>query len=312
MAASLPLRRQDTVGFFFSFYPDYGAVCDFIFDVLKVDYNDIIGFQQLSGNKVAMKFANNRVFQDFCDKYDEKECTLGPGKTVRVINFSRIYTYVSIRQVPFDMDNALLENILGKYGKVYGIRRNRFAYGKAKGLENGTRTARMELKHNIPSSMNIQGHLILLLYNGQNKTCFKCGRDNHMAVDCVYEREDKINIFSTSDFPTMQMGNKKFPEVRETRDNKNTGSISEKHEKENLGTEEIEVDEDSNNVNVDDENIEPCNAIIDDSVDPSQSQEGPTVQVVVAEVHKPAEGTDEDNINKGNMSNEEESTEVDK
>lgn len=64
------------------------------------------------------------------------------------------------------MENDILERILGNYGKVFGIRRNRFAYGKAEGLLNGTRTARMELKRSIPSSLNIQGHNVVLYHSG--------------------------------------------------------------------------------------------------------------------------------------------------
>ena len=65
---------------FFSFIPDYNKVCDVIFDVLKIDHDDIFGFQQLSKEKYVLKFSKSFIFQAFCDKYDEKDVDIGNGK----------------------------------------------------------------------------------------------------------------------------------------------------------------------------------------------------------------------------------------
>ena len=158
---SPPVRRKDSIGLLFSYNPEYNSVCDVIFDHLKISHDDIIGFQQLNSRKYVVKFRHSAVFQHFCELYDEKEIQVAPGKFVQVANFSRVFTYVCIKYAPFDMDNSLLENILSRYGRLYGIRLNRFSYGKAEGLLNGVRTAKMELKGSIPSSINIQGQNIV-------------------------------------------------------------------------------------------------------------------------------------------------------
>ena len=215
---SFPTRREDSVGLMFPFSPTQRQISDVIFQVLKINYDEIIGFQPLGKSKVVIQFSKSYVFHSFCDKYDEKDIDVGNGKLVRIVNLSRQYTYVSIRYAPFNMDNALLERILMKYGKVFGIRLNRYAHGKEEGLLNGTRTARMELKRSIPSSMNIHGFNIVFYYNGQMKTCYKCGRENHMAAECSYEVEDRINVFSITDFPEIKGKKTNAEEER----NKNT------------------------------------------------------------------------------------------
>ena len=181
---STPIRRKDSFGLLFSYNPEYNSVCDVIFENLKLSHEDIIGFQQLNSRKYVVKFKDSDVFQHFCELYDEKEIQVAPGKFVQVTNFSSVYSYVCIKYAPFDMENSLLENILSRYGRLYGIRLNRYSYGKAEGLLNGVRTAKMEIKGNIPSSINIQGHNIVFYYNGQRKTCYKCGREDHMAMEC--------------------------------------------------------------------------------------------------------------------------------
>lgn len=56
---------QDSIGLFFSFSPDYSAVCDVVFDILKINHNDIVGFQQLSREKYVLKFSKSAAFHFF-------------------------------------------------------------------------------------------------------------------------------------------------------------------------------------------------------------------------------------------------------
>ena len=83
------------------------------------------------------------------------------------------------------------------------MRHNRYTNGKANGLLNGIRTAKMEVTRNIPSSLKIEGHNVVFLYNGQRRTCFTCGRDTHMAADCVMDNGPKSNVYDMSEFPLM-------------------------------------------------------------------------------------------------------------
>ena len=198
-----PIRRKDSIGLCFSCYPEYNLVCKVIFEILKIDENDLVGFQHMTNNRIIIKFSDPYTFQEFVRENEDKTVNIDKGETVKIVNLSSVYAYVSIRYAPFDMENSTLISVLSQYGKVHSIRMNRHSNGKAEGLLNGIRTARMEIRQNIPSSIKVFGHSVVFLYNGQKRTCHKCGRDTHFAVDCNMENEPKLNVFSMNDFPPM-------------------------------------------------------------------------------------------------------------
>ncbi|KAG7177242.1 hypothetical protein Hamer_G000511 [Homarus americanus] len=85
------------------------------------------------------------------------------------------------------------------------MRLNKYTKGPAAGLLNGTRTFKVNLKNNIPSSVTEGGHSLTFLYAGQRKTYYKCGHEGHLAIDCHTEEVDKVNIFNEEDFPAIQL-----------------------------------------------------------------------------------------------------------
>ena len=53
---------------------------------------------------------------------------------------------------------------------------------------NGIRTAKMEIKSNIPSTIRIAGHTVSFIYSGQKRTRYKCGSQDHLIEHCTLER----------------------------------------------------------------------------------------------------------------------------
>ena len=146
-----------------------------------------------------------------------------------------------------------MAQVLSRYGKVEGgIRWNKYSYGDAKGLYNGTRTAKMILTTHIPSSVTVLDQSIVFMYQGQTRTCFKCGHSGHYATDCKNE-EPRINIFSEENFPALNIN-------ESTLNNSNLEGATGNNDK-LIMTEADKVDSETKAANVD-ENVNEDNETV--------------------------------------------------
>ncbi|XP_066982272.1 uncharacterized protein DDB_G0283697-like [Macrobrachium rosenbergii] len=207
------IRRKDSIGLIFSSKPDNETVCRVIFEILGIETCDLIGFQLMPRNRFIMKFSSRVIYEKFISEYDEKELQIGNGITVKIVNMGASYSFVSIRYAPFDMDNQMIESVLEGYGKVIWIRNNQHTLGKGNGLLNGIRTAKMEIKNNIPSSIRIAGHSVSFMYSGQSRTCYKCGSEDHLVENCVTEKTLREELTDKeTHFPEIGKWNRKAKE----------------------------------------------------------------------------------------------------
>ena len=234
----VPFRRQDSIGLFFSTYASVELVRKVLYDFMKIDSRMICGVQNLNKEKIVVKFFCNETFLDVVRKYKDKVIKIDDVDTVKVIDISSGTTYVSIRNAPFEMDDEVIIMILSKYGKVESIRKNRYSVGPFEGMLTGTRTAKMKVRKNIPSSVYVLGHSLSFLYNGQKRTCYKCGKEGHLAKDCPVDVFVRNNIWTEEDFPDM---NKR--KEQETKENDETLPS----ENENLINLDDEMDQDKSN-----------------------------------------------------------------
>ena len=197
---SPPLRRKDSFGLEFNAYPDMKSVGEILFETMGIAIDAIAGIQHLNRNRIVVKMRFNVEFVELMKKYEDKSVEVG-SLSAKIINLSKSYTYVSVRNAPFELEDDMIVNILSRYGKVENLRNNKFAVGPFKGLLNGVRTVKMWIRENIPSSCSIRGHNISFMYSGQVRTCFKCGLSGHMVKDCNVDTSERVNIFDEDDFP---------------------------------------------------------------------------------------------------------------
>ena len=78
------------------------------------------------------------------------------------------------------MPDSVIIGRLSSYGSVLSFRRDH----APDAIYNGVRTARMEIKQDIPSTVRITGELIKFWYPGQPKSCHRCGDLDHLIKDC--------------------------------------------------------------------------------------------------------------------------------
>ena len=221
MSTYIPrFRRQDSIGLFFtSPFVTMEMVGKLLFDEMKIECSKIVGVQNISKDKVIVKFDSNETFLSIVKEYEDKIMRINDTYSVKVVNISTGLTFVSVCNAPFEMENDTIICILSRYGEIESIRNNRFSHGPFEGLLSGIRTAKMKVRENIPSSINVFGHNLTIIYNGQKRTCYKCGCEGHMAKDCATDMSEKVNIWDENDFPVMKQGNNsKIDEQKENKE----------------------------------------------------------------------------------------------
>ena len=188
-AASVPLHRRHSLGLLFS-NPNiaYENVLSIIFGTLGVKPETVVGIQFIKVNKIIIKFSAEVNFRLFLEKYEgwmvSVPASLGGG-TVKVINLSQTTTLVTVKDSPFEMENETIAAALRRYGRVLNIKKHTHIHQQAAGIQTGTRTVKMEVKHKIPASLTVSGYTLAITYSGQSRLCFKCGAEEHLTHDCA-------------------------------------------------------------------------------------------------------------------------------
>ena len=193
-----------------------------VIHLLKHHFNlqgkDVFGVGNEGKNSIYVKFKSTLVYNDVCTKHHGKYFTIDGETKVQLLDVSSYLIKVSMKNVPFELNNQHLEQLLEKYGKV---RRVLFHTKQDDWFEQGTlsmeRTAYMHnLTTPIPSTLlvNLTGTYIYFSYPNQIRTCNRCGESDHTAPECpVNDRKHRssyvkpenrgnvININYDEDFP---------------------------------------------------------------------------------------------------------------
>jgi hypothetical protein len=96
------------------------------------------------------------------------------------------FRLLRVMRLPTEIPHAdvIASLTLTPYGKVNECVYERWTNYDGKGVLNGIRNVKIQLKKNIPSYMTIMGVEALILYDGQPKTCRKCGAEGHLYFQC--------------------------------------------------------------------------------------------------------------------------------
>ncbi|KAG0705392.1 hypothetical protein GWK47_024495 [Chionoecetes opilio] len=186
-AGAAPLLRSNSLCLLFS-NPEisYESVLSVIFDTLGVRPKAVVGIQFVRVNKIIIKFAAEghfRLFHENLEGWGAVPPEAGGG-TLKIINLSQATTLVSVKDAPFEMANEAITSSLRRYGRVLSIKKHIHTHERAVGIQTGTRTLKMEVKHKIPACVTVSGYTLAIVYSEQGKACFKCGAEDHLTHDC--------------------------------------------------------------------------------------------------------------------------------
>jgi hypothetical protein len=95
---------------------------------------------------------------------------------------------IRIANLPPEVPENVVKTALTPYGTVTDIREEKWSRSYRYVVANGIRQVMMSLTKHIPSHLTIEGHRVLISYEGQPTTCYGCGEIGHLYPNCPKRR----------------------------------------------------------------------------------------------------------------------------
>ena len=151
------------------------------FDKAGIDIDEITCIQRKASNKSWVLTFDSLVTEEAALEVASVEIN---GALVFLRNCEHRLVLVKVFEAPAELPDTAVIGRLAHYSHVLSFRRDRIA----EGIDNGVRTARMELHRHIPAISNLVGEPVRIWYPSQPKTCRNCGNRDHMVKDCASVR----------------------------------------------------------------------------------------------------------------------------
>lgn len=125
-------------------------------------------------DKILMKFGGEAEF-----RYRDSSVS-----TVLIYNAEVEYKNVRVFNLPPEVENCYLKEVLTSYGDVKSIRNELWSKQHRLQCFSGVRSVEMHIRKNIPSNLMICGYKARISYEGQVGTCFLCNESGHERSEC--------------------------------------------------------------------------------------------------------------------------------
>ncbi|XP_053645098.1 uncharacterized protein [Cherax quadricarinatus] len=158
-------------------------------DTYGIASEDLCGVAVHGASRIFVKFCQASVYEAVVERYQDVTLTVNHSVSVKLNDVSRYYTWVKIRNVPFEADESDLRAAFEKYGTIHTV--GRWSERLYAGIPEGTFTLKMTLRQPIPSYVILDDFKsqVMVSYTGQQHTCHLCGAYDHTAAQCE-QRQD--------------------------------------------------------------------------------------------------------------------------
>lgn len=189
--AEWTIRKNTFVGSFSSQTTNIRAlmVHDIIFDVLGLTTEQVAAVQlEIGVKKFFVKVKTEATLRAVLAR-GQVDYVLPDGTTTRVslADAGRGVTQLRVFRLPPEVNNQAVMSALSRYGTVLSCVEERWSAAyKLAGTLNGVRAVKMDLGRDahVPSHIKIKGVEVLVFYDGQPDTCWKCNLVGHLFKDC--------------------------------------------------------------------------------------------------------------------------------
>lgn len=147
------------------------------FDKAGIDIDEIVCIQRKMSNRSWVVTYDSPVTKEAALEVASVE--IG-GHTIFLGECEHRLVLVKIYEAPAELSDTALIGRMSHYGRVLSFRRDKIADA----IDNGVRTARMELHRHIPSIINLAGEVMRVWYPSQPKMYRNCGAKDHIVKDC--------------------------------------------------------------------------------------------------------------------------------
>lgn len=188
-------RRNTLVGVFPQQAPIISAseIHRFVFKKLELKIEDVEVLQLEPGlRRFYIKLRSVDKFMKIQEtNFYEFECRA--GKVNITLSDARGIggKILRIFRLPFEMTEREVSAALAPYGTVEAVTMEKWTNYELKGVYNGIRNVKINLRKHVPSYLSIQGVESLILYDGQPKTCRKCHEEGHLYIECQQRSVNK-------------------------------------------------------------------------------------------------------------------------
>ncbi|XP_069190200.1 uncharacterized protein [Procambarus clarkii] len=205
-AGTSRIRRIDTVRLDFSANVHWPVVEVALLHVLRVDVLELLGLEKLSPTRVMVSFATSHVYREFVARWNDRTLPLpASAVSVEISDPWGPLTFVSVNGVPVTFPETALMFLFMRFGLVVKHQFNTLSAGRLKGVRLGSHTLVMRLTSPIPSRVSYRGLSLRTFYQGQTRTCFRCGAEGHVVAGCDASHAEAPSVFLEDDFPCLSV-----------------------------------------------------------------------------------------------------------
>ena len=140
--------------------------------------NAVRCLQRVPNNGIVVTFSS----EEYRNRFLRRSVFVVRRKPVMVHHPSRRVTFVNVYDAPHELPDSAIETRLAKFGTILSVRRGKCQ--EFPDVFNGVRHVRMLLDHAIPCYLRFGRFQVRVKYEGQSKTCRRCGSDDHLYKEC--------------------------------------------------------------------------------------------------------------------------------